>query len=182
MESPVDRKTTLTDMEQKYITFTLGGEDFGVPVLQVIEIVKIENLITIPQSNRYFLGLMDIRGNILPIVNLRARLELQAEDLAAAANAEDNMAHNHSVFRRDQETRAIITEVGERRVGLGVDRVTHVFQFPPDSIDPGPATVRGVASRCVIGVGKQKDRLVVLMNLQNLFTSEEISTLYGIEQ
>lgn len=148
-----------TDLEQKYISFRLGEAVFGVSVLQVIEIVKIENMITIPHAHKYFLGLMDIRGSVVPVVDLSTKLEIESDNHKLVSGA---------------ETRAIITEIGDKRVGLGVDKVTHVMQFPPQDIDRGASPIKGSSGRCVIGVGKHREDLVVLMDLRNLFTTEEV--------
>ena len=148
-----------SDIHQKYITFSLGEEDYGIPVLQVLEIVKIENLIQLPHSRDYFVGLMDIRGTVLPVINLRKKLGIHMD-------AGDNQAE-----------RAVIIQAGNKRIGLAVDRVSHVHDFPTDSIDAGPATIKSASNRFITGVGKIKDHFVILLNLENLFTVEELAGL-----
>lgn len=152
----------IEEIEQKYLTFFLGEEEYGIPVLQVQEIVRIEKLIRLPHARDYFLGLMDIRNRVLPIVDLKARLAIQSED-------ED---------RRGEGDRAIIIEIQGRRIGLAVDQVSHVVRFPPESIDPGPPSLKSSASRFITGVGKSNDEFVVLMNLNHLFSEDELSGLF----
>ncbi len=150
-----------SEIRQKYITFSLGEEEYGIPVLQVLEIIKMDNLIQIPHSKDYFMGLMDIRGQVIPIINLKKKLGIHLES------------------SEDIVDRSIIIETNGRKVGLAVDRVSHVIRFPPDAIDMGPPSVKSASSRFIFGVGKHKDQFVVLMNLESLFSTEEIEDLFA---
>ena len=153
------------DSLQKYITFSLGEEEYGVPVLQVHEIVKMDEIIKIPHSYDYFMGLMDIRGHVIPVIDLKKKLGIQFGD-------SENI---DSIATR----RAIIIDVYDKRIGLAVDKVSHVNRFPPESIDSGPPAVKSSANRYIAGVGKFKDQFVVLMSLTNLFTPEEVDNIFG---
>lgn len=159
------------EIQQKYLTFMLGEEEYGVPVLQVAEIVKVENLIRIPHARNYFLGLMDIRGRVLPIVDLKLKLAIQTQD--HHQHPDQPGATSKSLDR------AIIIEIQGRRIGLAVDQVSHVVRFPPENIDPGPPSLKSAASKFVTGVGKNDEEFVVLMNLNHLFTEEELSGLFS---
>lgn len=158
------------EIQQKYLTFMLGEEEYGVPVLQVAEIVKVENLIRIPHARKYFLGLMDIRGRVLPIVDLKLKLSIQTQE---QDNPEAAGTTGPSLDR------AIIIEIQGRRIGLAVDQVSHVVRFPPENIDPGPPSLKTAASKFVTGVGKNDEEFVVLMNLNHLFSEEELSGLFS---
>ena len=153
------------DSIQKYITFSLGEEEYGVPVLQVHEIVKMDEIIKIPHSFDYFMGLMDIRGHVIPVIDLKKKLGIQ---FGESENAEASTSR-----------RAIIIDVYDKRIGLAVDKVSHVNRFPPESIDSGPPAVKSATNRYIAGVGKYKDQFVVLMSLTNLFTIEEVDTIFG---
>lgn len=155
--------TATADIDQKYITFALGEEEYGIPVLQVWEIVKIDALIRIPRARDYFLGFLDLRGHVLPVIDLKKKLGLQGQT-------------------GDEEfNRAIIIQTAGRRVGLAVDRVLHVLNFPPENIDSGPPTMKSSSSKFIAGVGKHKDQFIILMNLEHLFTRDEINEL-GYDQ
>jgi len=157
----IEDKSSLAEIKQKYITFSLGEEEYGIPVLQVLEIVKIDDLIHIPHARDYFVGLMDIRGQVLPIIDLKKKLGIHLEAL------------------RGDLDRAIIIQTGGKKIGLLVDKGSHVIRFPPENIDTGPPSVKSASSRFIFGVGKTKDQFVVLMNLENLFTMEEIEGLFS---
>jgi len=162
-----NREIKNKDALQKYITFSLGEEEYGVPVLQVHEIVKMDEIIKIPHSFDYFMGLMDIRGKVIPVIDLKKKLGIQFNDF----ESQDENTEN--------SRRAIIIDAYGKRIGLAVDRVSHVNRFPPESIDSGPPAVKSSANRYIAGVGKYKDQFVVLMSLSNLFTPEEVDTIFG---
>ena len=153
-------KRSISEVEQKYIVFSLGDEEYGLPVLQVHEIVRLTELIKVPHSREYFMGLMDIRGRVLPVINLKRKLGIHLDEEESALD------------------RAIILETGGRRVGLSVDKVSHVVRLASEEIDSGPPTVKTVSTRFITGVGKHKDRFVVLMNLEHLFSDEELQELF----
>lgn len=145
--------------EQKFLTFSLGEEDYGVPILQVHEVVRLDKLIAIPHAHEHMLGLMDLRGAVIPVVDLKRKLGIRAD-----GNSEEQM-------------RAIIVESGKRKVALAVDRVARVVKIAEDSIDQGPPTVRGSRSRHVSGVGKVGDTFIVLLDFHELFSADELAAL-----
>lgn len=162
MQLKQDPKKKIQEAERKYIIFSIGDEEYGLPVLQVHEIVKLDKLIDVPHSRDYFIGMMDIRGRVQPIIDLKRKLGIHMHA------GETNM------------DRAIMLQTGGRRVGLAVDRVSHVISFNPEDIDSGPPTVKTVSTRFITGVGKHKDRFIVLMDLENLFSQEEVEELFQL--
>ncbi len=159
---PSIHERAAAEIAQKFLTFSLGEEDYGIPVAQVAEIVKIERLISIPHARQYFLGLMDIRGKVLPVIDLGERLGIEREG------------------EKPRLDRAIITVINRRRIGLAVDRVQRVERFPPENIDPGPPSLKNSSSRFVTGVGKNQDEFVVLLNLDHLFSEDELAGLFQL--
>ncbi|MCB1172584.1 MAG: purine-binding chemotaxis protein CheW [Leptospiraceae bacterium] len=147
------------DIDQKYLTFSLGEEEYGIPVAQVTGIVKVEELIEVPHSVAWFPGLMDVRGQIMPVVDLKLRLGLQR-----AAGEE-----------RGQ--RAIIVEIEGHRITLMVDAVYHVHRFSQESIDAGPPSIKDGSGQFMLGVGKRENSFVVLINVTRLFEGEELAHL-----
>jgi purine-binding chemotaxis protein CheW len=106
--------------------------------------------------------MMDIRGKVVPIIDLRVKLELDKNETSP--------------------DRAIIIEVEKKRIGLAVDRVSSVVQFRAEDIDQGPPAVKSVHTRYIAGIGKWKDRFIVLMNLDHLFSAEELSELFSTQR
>lgn len=157
MAQPASR-TTQPDL--KYVVFTMREEEYGLEVSKVHEIVRIEKIIPVPHSRPYFLGMMDIRGKVIPIIDLKRKLILDEGDGTVP-------------------DRAIIIEVEKRRVGLAVDRVSNVVPFRAEDVDQGPPAVKSVHTRYIAGIGKLKERFIVLMNIDHLFTAEELSELFS---
>ena len=149
--------------DQKYVIFIMKDEEYGLEVLKIHEIVKIDTIIPVPHARPYFLGMMDIRGKVIPVIDLKGKLGL--DDSADA-----------------KPDRAIIIEIEHRRVGLAVDRVSSVVQFRAEDIDQGPPAVKSVHTRYISGIGKIKERFIVLMNLEHLFSVEELTELFSLSR
>jgi purine-binding chemotaxis protein CheW len=146
-------------IHEQYIIFNLGEEEYAIPITIVEEIVKITNLIRVPQSKSYFAGIMDIRGKVVRMIDLTKRLNIRNTN--TAENAE----------------RAIVIRIGGKSVGVIVDKVSHVIHFPASQVDPPPPSVKGISSRYITGVGKQDNRFIILIDIEKILTVEEISEL-----
>ena len=146
-------------IHEQYIIFNLGDEEYAIPITIVEEIVKITNLIRIPQSKSYFAGIMDIRGKVVRMIDLTKRLNIRN------ANAVENAE------------RAIVINIAGKSVGVIVDKVSHVIHFPANQVDPPPPSVKGISSRYITGVGKKDNRFIILIDIEKILTIEEISEL-----
>lgn len=145
-------------IQEQYIIFNLGEEEYALPITIVEEIVKIKNLIKVPQSKTYFAGIMDIRGKVVRMIDLAKRLNIKT---AATIIGE----------------RAIVINLGGKSVGIIVDKVSHVVHFPANVIDPPPPSVKGISSRYITGVGKKDNRFIILIDVEKILNLEEISEL-----
>jgi len=148
-----------TTIENKYVIFTLDEEEYGFDVSKVLEIVRIEKLIPVPHSKDYFLGMVDIRGKVLPVIDLKKKL------------------HIHQEKSRNPE-KIIIVELMNKRIALAVDNVLNVLDLYPDEIDSSPPAVKSYHTKYIYGVGKKDKRLIILINLNSLFTEDEIKELF----
>ncbi|HHT48636.1 MAG TPA: chemotaxis protein CheW [Firmicutes bacterium] len=145
------------------IVFKLGEEEFGVNILQVREIEKLDQGITrVPRAPHFVEGIINLRGEIIPIVDLRARFGLTLPELGL-------------------NSRVIIVEVGEALVGMLVDAVEEVLRIPVSAIEPAPTITKGVDSYFLAGVAKIDERLVVLLNLERTLSPEEEKELNEAE-
>ena len=159
MNTGISGSRGTVSQQSKYITFTLAQEEYAIPVLQAVEIVKLETLIPLPHSLEYVLGLMDIRGSVIPVIHLRKRLGISVDE-------------EEKVLER-----AIIIRAGEKRLALAVEQVRHVHGFYPDDIDEGPTAMKSASNRFVAGVAKIEERFIIILNLDGLFTNEELRNL-----
>jgi purine-binding chemotaxis protein CheW len=148
--------------EVKVIVFRLKDEEYGVEVNQVKSIEKLEHITRVPRTPKFVKGVINLRGVVTPIIDLRNRFGLDESDYADA-------------------TRVIIVAVGELEVGLIVDAANDVIDIPVNAIEPPPEVVGGVEAAYLRGVAKLDKRLLILLNLDKVLSTEEIKQLDAIE-
>lgn len=145
------------------VTFVVGSEEFAVPILSVQEINRMMQITRVPQSPPFVEGVINLRGKIIPVVDLRKRFGIGVEG--------DNA-----------DNRIIVVEVGGRVIGFTVDRVNEVLRIPASIVEPPPAMVCGIDSEYVQGVGKLEDRLLILLELGRLFGAGELEAAGSLAQ
>lgn len=138
------------------VSFMVGTEEFAVPILSVQEINRMMQITRVPQSPPFIEGVINLRGKIIPVMDLRKRFGLQETGDAS-------------------DERIIVVEVGARVIGFTVDQVNEVLRISADIVEPPPAMVCGVDSDYVQGVGKLEDRLLILLDLDRLFNSADMA-------
>jgi len=144
------------------VTFKLGTEEFGVDILKVQEINKMMNITKIPNAPAFIEGVINLRGKIIPIVDLRKRLGFREQPY-------------------DKSTRIIVVELEGLVLGFIVDSVSEVLRIPDHPIEPPPSMVAGIESEYIEGVGKLDDRLLILLELKKIFSSPERKDIENID-
>ncbi|OPY01939.1 MAG: Chemotaxis protein CheW [Syntrophorhabdus sp. PtaB.Bin047] len=144
------------------VTFKLGTEEFGVDILKVQEINKMMNITRIPNAPAFIEGVINLRGKIIPIVDLRKRLGFREQPY-------------------DKSTRIIVVELEGLVLGFIVDSVSEVLRIPANTIEPPPSMVAGIESEYIEGVGKLDERLLILLELKKIFSSPERKDIENIE-
>ncbi len=144
------------------VTFKLGTEEFGVDILKVQEINKMMSITKIPNAPAFIEGVINLRGKIIPIVDLRKRLGFREKPY-------------------DKSTRIIVVELEGLVLGFIVDSVSEVLRIPENTIEPPPSMVAGIESEYIEGVGKLDDRLLILLELKKIFSSPERKDIENIE-
>lgn len=144
------------------VTFKLGTEEFGVDILKVQEINKMMNITKIPNAPAFIEGVINLRGKIIPIVDLRKRLGFREQPY-------------------DKSTRIIVVELEDLVLGFIVDSVSEVLRIPENTIEPPPSMVAGIESEYIEGVGKLDDRLLILLELKKIFSSPERKDIENID-
>lgn len=161
VEDFVDMDKVETDQELiQLVTFSIGEEEFGVNILQVQEIIRTMEITNVPRSPDFVEGVINLRGKVIPIVDMRSRFGLESK------------AH-------DKYTRIIVVEFEMIIVGFVVDSVSEVLRISANSIQPPPPVVAGMDSDYIDGVGKLEDRLLILLDLNSLLNNEEMEALSG---
>jgi len=152
----------MTDEEQLVI-LKLGSEEFGIPVQYVTSIIGMQPITRIPRAPSFLEGVINLRGQITAIVDLRKRFRM------------DLKTH-------DKATRIVVMTVEDIVVGLIVDAVYEVLRIPKKDIGTAPSVLQNeTESKYVTGVGKVGDRLIIIMDVRELLTKREIETLEKIE-
>ncbi|GEB30927.1 MULTISPECIES: chemotaxis protein CheW [Brevibacillus] len=156
----LDQKEIVSEV--KVIVFRLKDEEYGVEVNQVKSIEKLEHITRVPRTPPFVKGVINLRGVVTPIIDLRNRFGLE-----------------ESLY--SESTRIIIVAVGELEVGLIVDAANDVIDIPVNAIEPPPEVVGGVEAAYLRGVAKLDKRLLILLNLDKVLSTEEIKQLDSIE-
>ena len=140
------------------VTFSIGEEEFGVNILKVQEIIRTMEITKVPRAPEFVEGVINLRGKVIPIIDLRRRFGLAPQ------------AH-------DKTPRLIVIERNYIIVGVGVDAVSEVLRIPASTVEPPPPVVAGVDSDYISGVGKLQDRLLIMLDLDKLLSSEDMDML-----
>jgi purine-binding chemotaxis protein CheW len=156
----LDRKDIVEEI--KVIVFRLKDEEYGVEVNQVKSIERLEHITRVPRTPNFVKGVINLRGVVTPIVDLRRRFGIE------------ETAYNET-------TRVIIVAVGEIEVGLIVDSANDVIDIPINAIEPPPEVVGGIEAVYLRGVAKLDRRLLILLNLDKVLNTEELKQLENIE-
>ncbi|HEU0013693.1 MAG TPA: chemotaxis protein CheW [Longimicrobium sp.] len=136
------------------VTFRVGGQEFGLDVFSVQEILPWRGVTAVPRAPAFVEGVLDVRGSVVPVVDLRRRFELV------------DPAH-------DEDTRIVLVEYGGDRLGLVVDAVTEVLRVPETAISPPPSYIKGLAAEFVRGIVRLDERLVILVDMDRVLSSQE---------
>lgn len=143
---------------QQFLTFTVGEEEYGVDIMIVREIKGWTETTRLPNSPKYMRGVMNLRGLIIPIFDLRARFQ----------NVLTEASVKHVV---------IILAVKDRNIGVLVDTVSDILDTMPDQIKPAPAGDSLIDEDFIGGLISLEDRMVVLLNVEHLFDPQQAETL-----
>ena len=141
----------------------LSSEEFGIEISKVKEIIRVPDITKIPQVVSYVEGVINLRGGLIPVINLADRFGL---------------THNDT----NDNSRIIVVEIGNLLAGMVVDSVTEVLRVPTGSIDPAPAIItNGVSEKYIQGVCKIEDRLLILLDIDRIFTEENKQKISQLE-
>lgn len=151
------------ESEMKVIVFQLNDEEYGVDILQVRSIEKIQPVTRVPNAPNFVKGVINLRGVVTPVIDLRKRFSLDE-------------------WEETEETRIIIVQVEGTEVGLIVDGATDVLDLSGDSIEPPADIVGGVKAEYLHGVAKLDDRLLIMLNLKKVLNPGEIAELKSFEE
>ncbi len=142
-------------LENRYLTFNLEQEEYGVEIRYVTEIVGIQPITELPDTPPYLRGVINLRGKVIPVIEVRARFGLE------------NREH-------DDRTCIIVVNIRSTSVGLIVDRVAEVIEIPADMFEEPPNVEMGVANHYISGLGRGEGSVKILLDLDVLLFQDNI--------
>lgn len=158
---PEPSRGTALAREEQLVVFNLDREVYGVDIALVHEIIRIQEVTRIPRTPAFIEGVINLRGRVIPVIDLRSRFGLSRK------------AH-------DGETRIIVVEVAGHTVGMVVDGVSEVLRLPAEAVSPPAEILTSADVSYLRGVGKVDGRLVVLLDLQAVLSQAEQRELAGL--
>ncbi|MGE4506456.1 MAG: chemotaxis protein CheW [Desulfovibrionaceae bacterium] len=153
-----DGKTKTDETLIQLVTFSIGEEVFGVDILAVQEIIRLLDITRVPRAPHFVEGVINLRGKVIPIVDLRKRFDLPEK-------------------KYDKSTRIIVINMESITVGFVVDEVSEVLRIPANMVDTPPGVVSGLDTDYIDGVGKLDDQLLILLDLNRLLANHEMEAL-----
>ncbi len=152
-----NNKMTNPSLEsQEFLTFVLGSEIYGIDILKVQEIRGYDSVTSIANTPEFIKGVINLRGHIVPIVDLRIKFHLER-------------------IAYDEFTVVIILNMSDRIVGIVVDGVSDVLHLGVNEIRPVPDIVSGIDTRYIIGLASIEDRMLILVDIEQLMDSHEMA-------
>ena len=144
--------------KDKYLTFHLAGEDYGIEIAFVTEIIGIQNITDVPDMPNFIKGVINLRGKVIPVMDVRTKFKLESREY-------------------DERTCIVVVDINETSIGLVVDEVCEVVDIPEEQVEPPPQTGKGKSSRYLQGMGKIGDEVKILLNVEKLLYEEEFEQI-----
>lgn len=152
----------------KFLTFKLDNEEFGFQILKVQEIIKMQHITPIPQTPDYIMGVINLRGKVIPVIDLRLKFCMPS------AAATDNTCV------------IVVQVVGDKEIlvmGVIVDQVSEVQDIPAEAIDPAPKFDQGCRHDYILGIAKSNGSVKILLDIDKVLSSDDFEMLdYAIKQ
>lgn len=148
--------------ETQLVVFDLASEHYGVDIGDVREIMRMQPITRVPGAPAFVEGVINLRGNVVPVLDLRKRLELTVSD-------------------QTKDSRIVVVFISGRDVGVIVDAVSEVLRIPLTSIEPPSSIVTKAESDCLKGIAKLEDKLIILLDLSKVFSMDGKRILSGMD-
>ncbi|MCK5228446.1 MAG: purine-binding chemotaxis protein CheW [Desulfobulbaceae bacterium] len=149
--------------KDKYLTFHLGEEDYGIEIAFVTEIIGIQKITEVPDMPEFIKGVINLRGKVIPLMDVRERFRMQFREY-------------------DERTCIVVVDINNTAVGLLVDEVSEVVDIPESQVEPPPKTGKGTSSRFIKGMGKMDDEVKILLDVGKILYDEELETLDSVDE
>lgn len=146
------------EQEKQFVVFQLDDQEYGIDIMKVYEINRLKEIIIspVPKTPKFVEGIINLRGEVVPIIDLRKKLELQSKEI-------------------DKESRILIIKIEKTMIGLLVDEVREVLDILEQDIAPPPEEVTDISTRYLSGVARIEKRLILLLNVNEIMLTVEDS-------
>lgn len=135
----------------KVAVFSIGKEDFGIDIARVVEFMHTQRVYTLPELPDFLTGVISVRGEVLPLLDLRKRF----------------------VIESSQAGELIIIRYDDEKIGVLVDEIKEILSLGPEEITAPPKIFKGLKKKYLTGLGRQGERIIILLNVDHLLSSEE---------
>jgi len=147
----------------KFLTFFLAGEEYGIAILKVHEIIGMMAITSVPRTPEFIRGVINLRGKVIPIIDLRLKFGMPAQDQTA-------------------ETCIIVVHVEGIEIGIVVDRVSEVLNIPGESIEDVPSFGADVSTDYILGIGKSQGKVKILLDIDRVLSNPEVAAINASEE
>lgn len=152
-------------VEEKLLTFSLGSEGYGVSILKVKEIIGMMHITPVPRTPEFVKGVINLRGKIIPVMDLRAKFNMEEKEY-------------------NERTCIIVVEVNlnnvQRLLGVVVDMVSEVVSITSEEIEPPPQYGTKLDHNFILGIGKIKDRVVIIIDIDEIFLQDDVIKMFDM--
>jgi purine-binding chemotaxis protein CheW len=159
----MDEHVNHSDDLLQLVSFVVENEEFGVDILRVQEIIRPIEITRVPNAPSFVEGVINLRGRIIPVVDLRKRFGFEPRD-------------------RDQDTRIVVVELRDKVIGFMTDAVKEVIRINQDVIEPPPDLAVGIDAHYIRSVAKLEDRLLILLDLDAVISKDDVHALETVQE
>lgn len=153
----------MTITEEKLLTFSLGNEGYGISILKVKEIIGMMHITPVPRTPEFVKGVINLRGKIIPVMDLRLKFNMEEKTY-------------------NERTCIIVVETeinnSQRLLGVVVDMVSEVVNITSEEIEPPPQYSSNIENNFILGIGKLKDRVVIIIDLDKIFINSDLVNMF----
>jgi len=153
------------DVLSQLVTFQLGKENYGIGIMDVHEIVKVDDVRPIPNAPGYVEGIFNLRGEIVPIINLHKRFHIPRLELSD----EDELLGG-----------AVIINIKDTKIGVIIDKILRVVTIENESVQPPPQIISGIGAEYIKGVVREEESYLIILDIDRIFDPKELQQITTI--
>jgi purine-binding chemotaxis protein CheW len=152
----------MADANQQLVTFQLGEELYGINIMDVKEIVRVQSIRALPNAPTYVEGIFNLRSEIIPIINLHKRFHIKK----LISSEEDELLSGF-----------VILDIDGMKLGVIIDRISRVITIQKEDVQPPPQMLTGIGAEYIRGVVRQNEGYLIILNIRDLFNPKELQKL-----